>query len=455
MIKYYLFCFLFQLATAVIPNLAQVSSDASANPHFSLPNLLTIESLENINNWDISKNVLFDNGRLLLSDQSSIWGKYKVPTNNKPWTTELIFRSTGLRADKPFDNTLNVWLLNDDTTPDDKFDGFKIEVSNKEQPGLKVFNNDGSQVLSDKLAQALGACKFQYLESDVPFTLRVSYDEDKWFKIQMDNNLCFKTDQVRIPFENLKLGVTANVNQKSSEKFEVLAWRTWDKLTEDAIDDHGLMVGDEIKIDVKNEFKPRVGRESLMERAQRVKQQILKDQQQQQHQQLQQSNSDPFDIVLSKLDTLELTINGLSTAGEDVEMLNVDNKIQELHNAYASLKTSVDDTKQSVRELQSILVKQYAQMLESIAQLNQKVIGEVREQHFGMEEVSKKVDLLMNNHKEIAHQYQQNQIKEPSGSGNTVDTVMKWVLFPLMVILLALVIFVYRLRHDIKHSKLL
>ena len=68
---------------------------------------------------------------------------------------------------------------------------------------------------------------------------------------------------------------------------------------------------------------------------------------------------------------------------------------------FAELKSTVTDTKQAVVDLQNVLVKQYSQMLDSIAQLNQKVIGEVREQHYGMEELSRKVDLLMNNHKEI------------------------------------------------------
>lgn len=62
----------------------------------------------------------------------------------------------------------------------------------------------------------------------------------------------------------------------------------------------------------------------------------------------------------------------------------------------------------------------------------------------------------MNNHKEISYQYQNaKESDSPNGVGTTVDVLMKWVLFPLMLILLVLVVFVYRLRHDIKHSKLL
>ncbi|MCP8719819.1 MAG: hypothetical protein M5F18_11090, partial [Asgard group archaeon] len=255
---YYLL-FILQLVSAVVPNVGRISSQVAPNPHYSLPNLLTIDSKTDINNWEISENIQFDNGRLLLGQSGSIWNKYKIPTSNKQWTIELVFRSTGLDADKVYlENGLTVWLVNDNegnNIPTNVFDGFKIEMNNKEQPGLKLYNNDGSQEISTDLNHALGQCKFQYLESNVPFTLRLSYDENKWFKIQVDNNLCFKTDQVKIPFNDILFGITSDVSPQSQEQYEILGLKTWEKLTEDATDDHGLMIGDEIKIDVKNQVK--------------------------------------------------------------------------------------------------------------------------------------------------------------------------------------------------------
>ncbi|RCK63409.1 Protein EMP46 [Candida viswanathii] len=467
----YYWLFILQLVAAAIPNVGKVSSQIAPNPHYSLPNLLTVESKNDINNWEISDDIQFDNGRLLLGQSSYIWGKYKIPTQNKQWTIELVFRSSGLDADKAYsENGLTVWLLNDNggrISPSNKFDGFKLEINNREQPGLKLYNNDGSQEITTDLNHALGQCKFQYLESDVPFTLRVSYEENRWFKIQMDNNLCFKTDKIKIPFNDVLLGVTSDVSPKSKEQYEILGLRTWERITEDAIDDHGLMVGDEIRIDVKNQVqsdpgaKPGQIRESLMERAQRVRQEMLKKQREEEEAQQKQggggSNSDgSLDLILSKLNNLEISVNTLNNLEEDAEIIAINNKIKELNDAQEALKSTVVDTKQAVVDLQQTLVKQYSQMLDAIGQLNQKVIGEVREQHSGMEELSKKVDLLMNNHKEISYQYQAAKDTESAqGKGTTVDTLMKWVLFPLMLVLLVLVVFVYRLRHDIKHSKLL
>ena len=464
---------LIHVALAVVPNIPKISSQLLPNPHYSLPNLLSIDSKEEVNNFEISNNIQLDNGRLLLGELGSIWGKYKIPTFNKPWTIELIFRSTGTKEDRKYEeNSLNVWFLNGDSgnLPFETFDGFEISISNEGQiPGVKLYNNDGVQSIIHDASHALGICKFQYLDSDVPFTLRVSYDANSWFKIQMDNNLCFKTNQISIPFQEIKLGITSKINQQSNEKFEVLSLKTWETLTGDAIDDHGLMIGDEIKIDVETEVtndnlvKPNHIRESLMERAQRLRKEAIDSERQNlenQHSQGLDSNTNTqLDLILSKLNYLEVSLTGLNGVEDDAQITSINKEIAGLNNVFTDLKSTVTDTKQSVLDLQNVLVKQYSQMLDSIAQLNQKVIGEVREQHYGMEELSRKVDLLMNNHKEIAYQYEKTR-QDTQGEtfklgDSVVDKLLKWILLPLVLILLVLVIFVYRLRHDIKHSKLL
>ena len=220
---------------------------------------------------------------------------------------------------------------------------------------------------------------------------------------------------------------------------------------------------DEIKIDVEtevkndNQVKPNHIRESLMERAQRLRKEAIDSERQNLKNQDSNTNSQ-LDLILSKLNYLEVSLTGLNGGEDDSQILSINKEITGLNNVFAELKSTVTDTKQAVVDLQNVLVKQYSQMLDSIAQLNQKVIGEVREQHYGMEELSRKVDLLMNNHKEIAYQYEktrQDTQGEASKLGNVIDKLLKWILFPLVLILLVLVIFVYRLRHDIKHSKLL
>ena len=53
----------------------KISSQLLPNPHYSLPNLLSIESKET--SIDISNNI--DNGRLLLGELGSIWGNTRSP----------------------------------------------------------------------------------------------------------------------------------------------------------------------------------------------------------------------------------------------------------------------------------------------------------------------------------------------------------------------------------------
>ena len=108
----------------------------------------------------------------------------------------------------------------------------------------------------------------------------------------------------------------------------------------------------------------------------------------------------------------------------------------------------------NLETFQATITNQFSNMVDALSNLNQKVIGEVREHQHGMDEISKKVDLLMANHKEITHQYnEQQQLRPPSSELTT--TIVRWVLTPVILCIIVLSIFIYRLRHDIKHSKLL
>ena len=127
----------------------------------------------------------------------------------------------------------------------------------------------------------------------------------------------FQNESISIPFQELKLGITSKINQQSNEKFEILSLKTWELLTADAIDDHGLMIGDEIKIDVEtevkndNQVKPNHIRESLMERAQRLRKEAIDSERQNLKNQDSNTNSQ-LDLILSKLNYLEVSLTGLN-----------------------------------------------------------------------------------------------------------------------------------------------
>ncbi|KAG7661018.1 uncharacterized protein J8A68_005538 [[Candida] subhashii] len=476
-----------------MPNVRSIpkSHPPPPNPQKSLPNLLDISSLSSIPKslWTPQGAIYFDTGRLLIDNtgSGSIWSQSRL---DKPeWTLEVVFRSTGTHEDIAFadENQFGIWIVSVDSKDDgERYDGFRILVNNHEKPGLKIFNNDGTANGGRELKDSIGECRFQYLSSQVPYTIRISYSEKrKWFKVQVNNNLCFKTDQIHIP-NAMKYGISGDVNSKSNEKFEVLGIKVWDELIVDAIDDHGLIGADgDVRITEviqqhahasKPTASPGIVRESLMERARRQreqeqqnllqKQQELYQQQQDRQQRLQNIQSQPppnLDTTQleSKIQSLEQLITALSSTISTQEKL-----LKATTESF--LSTQNDQSKQisnianSLKTLEETFTKQSSQLLSAITALNEKVIGEVRQQHYVMGQLTQKVDLLMNNHQEIAQQYNRNQKEERERmrapmvvQKGWMDTLTKWLLIPLVVVMLCLLVVVYRLRHDIKHSKLL
>ncbi|KAI3405219.2 hypothetical protein KGF56_001963 [Candida oxycetoniae] len=453
----------------------KISSQALSS--ISLPNLLEINGVDEIVNYDVSSGVLYDQGRLVMGKSGSIWSNANIPTGQgqgQAFTIEIVFRSSGKSHDMLFpDNKLALWLVDSSSVAQlNKYDGFKFMINNRDQQGLKIFNNDGSLENDDDgaLQKSIGDCQFRYLESDVPFTLRVSYSDNNWFKVQIDNNLCFKTDRIQLPRNsNYKLGATSFINPQSQELFEILAVKVWDELTEDAIDDHGLMVDGELKIDVEQKVvdgdsqaqnaNNLAARKSLMERERVQREQMEKsngntNNEQKESEVLSSDNTD-LSSVIGKISNLESLLNDLLRSVPLIQ--------SSTENSNREIAQQVQKTQVTLSELKQTFVEQYTELLRAVSMLNQKVIGEVREQNYGMEELGKKVDMLMNEHKEVQHQYQkqQNEEKEKNNAktvkshDSMADRLIKWILFPLMIVLLALVVFVYRLRHDIKHSKLL
>ncbi|EGW33977.1 uncharacterized protein SPAPADRAFT_54220 [Spathaspora passalidarum NRRL Y-27907] len=451
----------------------------------SLPNLLDIKGLSELKAWQTFGNIRYDVGRLLIDSstvgksqgQGAIWSRNDLTNADSEWTIEYIFRTSGTARDLTYSdvNGLSLWLVDpvhtfqlprlsyDNFGGPSSYDGFQFLISNEGRPGVKIFNNDGSKPGSTKSKDAIGDCQFHFLDSSVPFTIRISYSKAKsWFKVQVDNNLCFKTNKIEFPKTKFKFGMTGKVAQGSSEVYEILGLRVWDHLTEDAIDDHGLLndgdsKGDTATIVVKKPEPsgPAQVRQSLMEKARQHREEMKKQghnppahQQQQQPQHIPTASGDMREIN-SKLDQLESLVKHLQSS--------INKQETQIHDAKQNSmlqKHAIDDITKSVTDLKSVIAEQYSQLLQAVAQLNQKVIGEVREQHYGMEELSKKVDLLMANHKEVAYQYER-ETQSVKPSAGFMDVMISWILVPLVIILLLLLVFVYRLRHDIKHSKLL
>lgn len=444
-----------QVVVGLIPDVLGVGGS-----RVSLPNLLELNSVYDLeSDWSLNNNIKLDTGRLLIGKLGgSLWSESALPNSDEEWTVELVFRSTGTGRDITFGekNGLSLFLANNPNVNDvsnfggpSKFDGFQFLFNNKEKEGLKIFANDNLKTIGKNLGDSIGNCEFTYLDSTVPFTLRVSYSKAKnWFKVQIDNNLCFKTDQISIPRNNFKLGISGDNNPASEEIFEVLKLNVWDHLTDDAIDDHGLMADGQIKVAVTkvqepqqkpqqdSEFHPPSKiRQSLMERTSRHKELLLE----QEKAQMLASNVDN-----SKLQEIVSQNNKLAS-----RLDSLDSKLSSLNKDTSSNSPPDSISVESFDEFKHTISSQYIELLGSISSLNEKMISEVREQQFTIDELGRKVDLLMSNHKELQYQNQ----NTPQDSDPT--SIIRWILITIVIVVLVLTIFVYRLRHDIKHSKLL
>lgn len=457
----------------------------------SLPNLLDVENIQQLQlDWKLLDNIRLDTGRLIVgTGTGSLWMNPGLANSDSEWTVELVFRSNGeSQRDQQFANfnALSLWFLDSNervgTNPGGNsggphiFDGVQVLLSNQESKGLKLIVNDGSKIVDGRLNQVVGNCDFNYWDSTIPFTIRVSYSRsNKWFKIQVDNNLCLKTDAITIPSTDLQLGVTGQIEIGSQEEFEIMKLDIWDHLTPDAIDDHALM-GDGATTQQQKDaieqdhIPPSQLRQSLMERT-RKQQELMREQQQQQKQeqkqrhailsQLQQPEGDSsapsfdYSVFTGQIDDIISRMNALqeNSIYESKVLLSSFTEVQDVQKKHL---VALDEIKDELTVFKATLTQQFSEMLRGMSQLNERVIGEVREHQFSVAEMSKKVDLLMSNHKEVAFQYQRGL--ENADGTDFVDRLVskiKWIMIPLVIGVMILTGFLYRLRHDIKHSKLL
>lgn len=441
----------------------------------SLPNLMTVANVEELElNWEIKGSMALEAGRLLVdSETGSLWSRKLLENSKDEWTIDLVFRNSEQVDvdDHSFYDTngISFWLLDSDSPFDTdvlnfggpkSFDGFQFLMNNKESRGLKIFSNDGSKSTENTLDQALGFCAINYLDSMVPFTLRISYSAPrKWFKIQIDNNLCFKTELLSFNEikKDLKFGISASTDQKSKEYWEVLKLNVYPYLTEDAIDDHGIIADGGVKyITVTQDeestetFHPSTNRLSLLERARKMKEEILSNSEKPAAQDSSVDNS--LATINSKLTVLEEMMNQIDAKKMD-EFSKTLEEVKIIQNEQVSI---LNHMKNTYGEFETLLNVQYKEMNQAVVQLHQKMLDEIKSHQKEVLNIGDKVDLLMTNHKEIQEQYRNNEavVMAPESS-ELFSVIIKWVLFPIVVGIAVLSVILYRIRKDIKHSKLL
>lgn len=447
------------------PVLAIVPEARIVHPNLrqSLPNLLKAESRNDfLDNWDLRDNLDLESGRFTVKKgQGSIWSKLPLVNSKGEWTIDLVFRNSeqvDVNDHTYYDtNGLSFWLL-DSNIPSDvlnfggpkSFDGLQFLINNKDNKGLKIYANDNSKEIRNSEQDAIGGCNLNYLDSMVPFTLRVSYSSSKkWFKVQVDNNLCFKTDVVS--FANLKrdltFGVSASVEQRSQEYWEILKLDVVEGLTADAIDDHGIVEAGGVKVvtvtqaDAKPTGAP--GTQSLMERM--AKGQAETSNNVKTAHENGNNNADlsvHFKALDQKIETISSSLKMVP------ELLSTLKTVQQNQ---ASQLQAIEDLKAKYNTFESLLGSHYKELTEDSRVSNRKMLDEIALKYSDTSKLVTSVELLVKKNKEFQNQ----GIDTQSQSSEFFGVIVKWVLIPLAIGITALIVVVYRLKKDIKHSKLL
>ncbi|CCH60735.1 hypothetical protein TBLA_0D02310 [Henningerozyma blattae CBS 6284] len=234
------------------PDIQHESSEVPLKD-FSLDNLLSSSSISS--KWKLGQDARYNEGRIVLTPKKnslgSLWLTEDVPMNKNAFTLEWTFRSVGYSG--PTSGGLSFWIL-DSAAPIDlkdqslfngpsKYDGLQLLVDNSSPvgPTLRGSLNDGSETFNKQniYDKTFASCLIGYQDSSVPSTLRLTYDRnaDNLLKLQVDNKVCFQTRKIKLSPSNANLyrfGVSAD-NSNTAESFEILKMKLYDFVTEDSL----------------------------------------------------------------------------------------------------------------------------------------------------------------------------------------------------------------------------
>lgn len=469
----------------------QTSLNKDEPGHLSLPNLLKVDSIERLKlNWEIDPSVKLDNGRLIFGKgEGEIWSKPKLINSNDEWTIELVFKSTGTsKSDiaSGSNNGLALWLIDesgdarkrskDNFGGPKRFDGFQFLLNTKESKGLKIFNNDKSKDLNPILINSVGECRFNYLDSTDPFSLRFSYSKLKQlFKIQLENALCFKTEKIRIPDDSndYKFGITSSLDPKSGDTFELYKLNIWSHLTEDALDDHSIIKdGKALKFQTNNApeeqgtnfVPPTQIRESIMEKNRKLMELSQRQLNEKENLGVEEASMGAKDSeqnsFANKLETLSARIVEIGSKLESFgntpqtdmyksEAGNLEQQIRELKLTQQDQSKNLASLQENFRLLESTLKHQHDILLQKLTASVTEIVEEVREDQLLSQNSFKKINSLMQNNKDV-----QWQVSE-GDRHFAILPILRWTLVAIIAVVITLIVVVHRLRRDIKHSKIL
>lgn len=389
------------------------------NAGMSLPDLLSIQKLPS--NWIAGEDASLQQGRMVLTpnqaSKGSLWQRnnYKLKDG---FTIEWTFRSVEYSGKS--EGGLAFWVVNPASSKNDdkelyngpsKFDGLQLLVDNNGilSSSISARFGDGSSSLKkqDVYDRSFASCLMGYQESSVPSTARLTYNnEDNLLKLQIDNRVCFQTKKAQFPQGDYKIGVTAD-NAKTAESFEIMKMKFYDGVIEESlIPNVHTMPQPKVLTKVVDQ---KTGQEKVLEK-------------------------EAFDAQSEKISNYELF----------KKLDRIEGKV--LANDIVSLDKKLDE----VLSIQEELIKYVAQL---IMQKEDKEEGTTTTESY--------TDFIKMNEKLEKMLREQERVRETKSSaqaGPHVDEIASklavWLL-PLLVIMLIMAYYTFRIRQEIVKTKLL
>lgn len=224
------------------------NDDEKLNADISLPDLLSVDKLPS--NWIVGEDAKLQEGRMVLTpekgNKGSLWQRNNYKLKNG-FTIEWTFRSVEYSGRS--EGGLAFWIVNPTSVKNNdkklyngpsKFDGLQLLVDNngKLSSSMSAQFSDGSaaHTKQDIYDKSFASCLMGYQQSTVPSTARLTYsrDDDNLLKLQIDNRVCFQTKKAQFPPGDYKIGVTAD-NAQTTESFEILKMKFFDGVIDDSL----------------------------------------------------------------------------------------------------------------------------------------------------------------------------------------------------------------------------
>lgn len=439
---------------------------------FSLRNLVTIDSIDDIkSDWMILGASEYNEGRLILTPKpshisnneesvqfGSIWSNFKPSNNLNSFTTELTLRSLGNFGHTGAGFSLFLVDFSSINLNDvDNFGGPKVfnglqitlNMDNQLGPVIKAYLNDGREL--NMGTDYLGAYKYEYQSSNVPITIKLAYS-NRFFKVTCDNKLLFQTDQINLSqllSKDVRLGLTGKSKKdyEYHEQFEILRLSTYDSVTTDMNEDN-----DEVLVAKHQEAlaqkKPNV--EKFLQQQERLRSQ-LKNSVNVNNNEANELQKD-FNAVKETLSSLiKLTQNNDQTVLQQ-QIFGLSKSIDRLGSNFQNLHEQFITLNAQYGELSDMFKRQFSLLdnYDSTLRAFDKVL---QNQLKTSDNLDSKLSTIST--------YYSNSINKDMDKNNNDDSYSKiksllcMIFFPLLAMLILVVLWIHRLRNDIKHAKVL